>query len=121
MFQKGNKYGAKAVMVDGLRFHSKGEAKRWQELQVLERLGKITHLERQVEYPLKVNGFLIGKYVADFVYLQEGGAWAVTVEDFKGVITDTYRLKKKLMWAIHGIDILETGARRGRKKKGVKA
>jgi hypothetical protein len=118
-FQKGNKYGAKVVTVDGIKFHSIGEAKRWQELLLLEKQGKISHLERQVSYDLRVNGHLICRYVADFTYLEEGGVWYPIVEDFKGVLTDTYKLKKKMMWAIHGIEIRETGraARRRRKKR----
>ncbi len=41
------KYRAQPTIVDGIRFHSKGEARRYQELRLLERAGEITNLELQ--------------------------------------------------------------------------
>lgn len=103
-----NKFGAQATVVDGIRFDSRLEARRWGDLQVLARQGLITSLERQVSFALEVNGQLIARYIADFTYL-EGGA--LVVEDAKGHRTPEYRLKAKLMKAIHGIIILETGTK----------
>lgn len=107
---------------EGIVFDSKGELSRWEELRLLERAGEVSELRRQVKYPLVVNGVDLGSYVADFVYVDErtllvGGRQVV--EDFKGVRTPAYRLKKKLMLAIHGIEIFETGApqRRTRRKR----
>jgi hypothetical protein len=80
---------------------------RWQELQLLERAEKITGLRRQVSFDLTVNGVLICRYVADFVYW-EGKPMRVVVEDAKGYATEVYRLKRKLMLACHKIEILET-------------
>jgi hypothetical protein len=40
--------------------------------------------------------------VADFTYIQDE---KYIVEDYKGVETAVFRLKKKLMLAVHGIDI----------------
>jgi hypothetical protein len=59
-----------------------------------------------VRYPLAVNGEPVATYVADFVYDEDG---ATIVEDFKSPASRTplYRLKKRLMWAVHGIDIRE--------------
>ena len=56
-------------------------------------------------YPLRVNGALIGHYIADFVYWENDER---VVEDCKGVKTPIYRIKCKLMKAIYGIEIKET-------------
>ena len=72
---------------------------------LLQKARVISELERQVTYPLAVNDILICKYVADFRYVENR---VVVVEDSKGVRTPEYRLKRKLMKAIHGIDIRET-------------
>lgn len=85
---KPNKYGAKRTVVDGQTFDSRAEARRWQELVVLQRAGKITGLERQVRIPLMAhNGEVIGHYVADAVYFnldEHGRTTNKVVEDVKG-------------------------------------
>lgn len=86
-------------------FHSRREGVRWSELKLLERAGEIRQLRCQVPFHLSVNGQLVCKYVADFVYIDEDGQ--EVVEDVKGVATEVYRLKKKLMRAVHGVDIRE--------------
>lgn len=100
-----NKYGNKKVVIDGIEFDSTWEGMRYSALKIQEKAGEISNLKLQVEYSLDVNGVHICKYVADFVY-DEGGH--EVVEDAKGVKTAIYRQKKKLMKAIHGIDIKET-------------
>lgn len=113
--KRANKYGAVRTTVDGVTFHGKGEAKRYHELRLLERAGEISALNRQVTFPLTVNGVRICDYVADFSYVRQG---VLFVEDFKGVRTAEYRLKKKLMRAVHGVEIHETGTqRRTRRRK----
>ena len=97
-----SKYGAKKTVVDGITFPSKLEAKRYGELRMLERSGAITALQRQVPFDLKVNGHLICRYIADFTYTQTATGEIVT-EDAKGMMTPAFRLKAKLMEAIHGI------------------
>jgi hypothetical protein len=103
----GHKYGARRTEVGGIKFDSAAEAKRYGELLVLKKAGEISpYIEVHPSYELKVNGILICKYVADFLYLDRRiGKWVV--EDVKGVPTPAYRLKKKLMKAIHGIEIAE--------------
>ncbi len=93
--------------VDGIRFPSRREARRYGELKLLLRGGAISDLQLQVKYPLPVNGHLVGHYVADFVYKDESTKRTI-VEDVKGVRTSVYVLKSKLMKAIYGITILET-------------
>lgn len=102
------KYRNQPISIDGMRFDSKKEANRWAQLHLMERAGHIQNLERQKPYHLTVNGQLICKYLADFVYTANGES---ITEDCKSTITKmhpVYRLKKKLMLAIHGIDIRET-------------
>jgi hypothetical protein len=105
---KGNKFGAVSVVVDGLRFDSKREAARWGELRILERAGLISGLERQVRFPMVIAGQLVCTYVADFRYMDRGSQ---VVEDLKSPITRKqadYRIKVKLLRALHGVEIRET-------------
>ena len=102
------KYGAKRTEVDGIVFASRSEARRYQELRLLQAAGEISGLELQVKYPLVVNGVKIADYVADFRYYEDEGDTLI-VEDRKGMRTPVYRLKAKLMRAVHGIEIRETG------------
>ena len=112
-----SKYGAKKTVVDGITFPSKLEAKRYGELRMLERSGAITALQRQVPFDLKVNGHLICRYIADFTYTQTATGEIVT-EDAKGVMTPAFRLKAKLMEAVHGI-VVQVWTGRSRSAPGV--
>lgn len=103
---KRSKFNAKITELDGIKFASKAEAKRWGELKLLERSKQITDLRRQVRIPLYVNGRLITTYVADFVYRERGRE---IVEDSKGFITPEFRIKAKLYEAVFGSEILITG------------
>lgn len=100
------KFNAKKVEIDGIVFDSGLEAKRYQKLKLLERSGEIRELDIHVPYRLEVNGEHICDYEADFVYIRVSDGFKV-VEDAKGVKTPVYRLKKKLMKAIYGIEIVE--------------
>lgn len=117
------KYHSRKITVDGETFDSQKEYRRWQALRLLERAGAIWDLKRQVRFELLPEirespvigprgGSKPGKqvekpvyYIADFVYYKDG---RLVVEDAKGVRTDVYIIKRKLMLHIHGIKILET-------------
>lgn len=99
-----SKYGNIKAEADGITFHSKAERGRWMDLRLMEKAGEISELQRQVRYPLEVNGLHVCDYIADMVYEKNG----LVVEDVKGYKTEIYRLKKKLMLAVHGIEIKET-------------
>lgn len=104
-----SKYSAKPTSVDGIRFASKAESRRYSELKALERAGIISHLELQPRFPLIVNGSVICTYVGDFRYIENGKS---ATEDVKGFKTDVYSIKKKLLLATHpGIDHREIGPR----------
>lgn len=105
---KMSKYHNKiAYTADGIKHASQKEANRWCELKMLERVGAITDLKRQVEYELlpPQEGERKVTYVADFVYTDDKGN--TIVEDTKGVKTEVYILKRKLMLWVHNIRIHE--------------
>ncbi len=111
---KRSKYGAKKTVVDGITFDSQAEATRYGVLKVIQSAGLITDLRLQVPYQITVNGKRVCRYVADFVYIENGKE---VVEDVKGMKTPVYNLKKKLMEAVFGVVILETGLRKKKKRK----
>lgn len=109
-----NKYGNQKIELDGYKFDSKKEARRYAELRMLERAGNIRDLEMQKPYTLQP-GFIDKsgnrqkpiKYYADFVYVEKDGT--VVIEDVKSPATRknaVYRLKKKMM-AYQGNEITE--------------
>lgn len=113
-----HKYGAKPTVIDGIRFASLAESRRYQELKLLEKAGKIHDLRLQPEWPLIAKGGgPVGKYRADFEYCTcEGGAPNCTFsspvfEDVKGMKTPMYRWKKKHVEAQYGITITEVSSR----------
>ena len=103
-----SKYFAKKTEYDGIVFDSKLEAARYKILKHHEEAGEITDLEVQVDFPcvITVEGEdkKICSYVADFRYKRDGEA---VVEDTKGIITQVFTLKKKLVEALYpGLKIL---------------
>ena len=129
--KKENKYNAEKVKADGQVHASKKEYRRYCELKLLERAGKISNLRTQVKYELipsqweevetdnvYVRGPKKGQkkkkrvcieqgvsYVADFVYDDERGK--TIVEDAKGMRPAEYIIKRKLMLYVHKIKVVE--------------
>lgn len=103
-----NKYGATKTTLDGITFASKAEAIRYAELKLLQRAGQIKDLQCQPRFPLVVSGKLVATYIADFSFTDMTTGLAV-VEDVKSPATrtDTYRLKVKLLFALHGVTVTE--------------
>lgn len=120
-------YNIKTRTSDGLVFDSTKEARRWEQLLMLQKAGKIASLQRQVKYELlpaqyetyerfskkgkklKDGHRLVERkveYVADFTYTDTETGQNV-VEDAKGMRTKDYVIKRKLMFAVHGIRIKE--------------
>lgn len=108
-----SKYGNQKTEVNGIKYDSKKEAKRAEQLEVQQRLGLISDLERQVKFVLQPSFEFAGHkireiaYVADFVYIENGNK---VVEDVKSPITrknPVYKLKKKMMMYVHGIEVKE--------------
>ena len=73
----------------------------------MERGGLVRDLERQVSYDIIVNGEKICRYIADFRYkmVEDDGTTKDVVEDAKGFETADFKIKKKLMKAVHQIDL----------------
>nr|UVN09003.1 MAG: protein of unknown function DUF1064 [Bacteriophage sp.]UVN09275.1 MAG: protein of unknown function DUF1064 [Bacteriophage sp.] len=111
MWHGGSKYHAKKTTVDGITFDSKREADRYLVLKGMEEDGTIEDLRRQVRYELVPAFDVDGRhyrpicYVADFVYRENGHE---IIEDVKGMKTDTYRIKSKLVAYRYGMNIRET-------------
>jgi uncharacterized protein DUF1064 len=111
-----SKYRNKITEVNGIKFSSKKEAKRYKDLKLLQAAGEIRGLTLQETFVIKVNGVKICSYRCDFQYEEkdlqheEIGEifWVLVVEDCKGYRTPVYRIKKKLLQAVHGIEIRET-------------
>lgn len=102
-----NKFGSVKTEVDGITFHSKKEARRYKELKLLEAAGQIANLRLQVSHDLIVNGIQVCRYRADFVYTDKRNGREIT-EDSKGYQTPEYVIKRNLMKACLGVEILET-------------
>lgn len=123
MDKKPSKYRNEKVKVNGLVFDSQKEYRRYLQLGMMQKTGIISDLERQVSYTLVDTIWqpVIGKkgqplkrqkcvqksitYVADFRYKDENGN--TVVEDVKGMLTEVYRIKKKLLRSLFGIEIKE--------------
>lgn len=116
---RGNKYRAQPVTVDGIRFDSGKEATRYQELRARALAGEISGLELQPRFPLHVVDLsrtvaplvvvhYCGSFTADFKYVDNATGLTI-IEDTKSgpTKTEAYRLRKKLVEAIHGITIRE--------------
>jgi hypothetical protein len=108
----GSKFSNIPTRVDGVTFHSKLEAGRYQELKAMQQAGLIRDLELQPRFRLEVNGVEVCTYVADFRYVDVQSGETV-VEDAKGVVTDVYRMKARLMVACLGIEVQEVRRVRG--------
>lgn len=105
---KRSKYGNKKCEYLGLKFDSIGERDRYIFLLDCQSRGNIRNLCCQVRFKLDVDGEHICDYIADFVYDKKlKYSFTYIVEDFKSkaTITDVFRIKSKLMKAIHGIDV----------------
>lgn len=119
-----NKFGNVPTIVDGHRFASKLEGTRYLQLKMLRAGGVVADFRMQVPYVIEVNGHRICEYRADFVIDWPDGT--TTVEDTKGVETPEFKLKKKLMLAVYGIEILlvtlnnNNNGKSNIKKRGVK-
>jgi hypothetical protein len=98
--------------IDGIIFDSIGEGNRYCELKLMEKGGIIRNLEIKPCYKMIINNQLICKYYPDYRYELPSGKQIV--EDWKGRKTEGYKLKKNMMYAIHGIEIYESGKKKGK-------
>ncbi len=110
-------YINKKIVVDGIKFDSKKEARRYQALLLMQRAGEISDLELQPKFELvkgvKFSGDARAKpavrYFADFAYTDTATGKRI-VEDVKSPVTKekpSYKMKRHMMLAVHGIEVLE--------------
>ena len=125
---KSKYYNVKTRSLDGTIFDSRKEAIRWDELTLLQRAGKISDLQRQVEFVLippqyetyerygkngqrlKDGTRLVERaavYHADFVYKDENGDTVVEDTKSKATRTEAYVLRRKMMYYNYKIRIKE--------------
>ena len=88
----------------GHMHQSQLEARRCNELGLMEKAGVIRDLEQQVRFRLDVNGQHICDYICDWKYFDIERGCEV-VEDAKGILTDVCRIKLKLMAAVRGVNV----------------
>lgn len=98
MRRRASKYGNKQVLYEGIKFHSKKEAKRYQELKLLEKAGEVSNVRCQEAFILEAYGEKICTYRADFCYTDVLNQKGV-IEDVKGVRTAVFNIKWKLLKA----------------------
>ena len=121
------KYRNKKISYNGQVFDSKKEYRRYRELLLLQKANQIEDLDCQTKFVLIPGqrdaseevykrgskkgqpkpGNVIEKecaYYADFTYKENG---ELVVEDTKGVKTEAYKIKKKMMLYFYGIRIRE--------------
>ena len=105
------------IEVNGIKFDSKREAKRYKELMLLMEAGEISDLRLQVKFNLlpkqrDSNGKAIRAvdYIADFVYFRGDQQVVEDAKGYRNPKAATYAifvLKKKMMKYFHDIDIVE--------------
>ena len=93
-----NKFSARSIEIDGIKYPSKAEASRHQQLKLMERARAIRALAHQPKFPLVVGGVTVGVYTADFVYFDAGRQ---IVEDVKGIVTEAASLRMRLFMALY--------------------
>ena len=105
------KYANEITVVDGIRFDSRAEARRWADLQLLQKAGLVRDLQRQVRYILvpkqkRPSGGIEREkaYIADFVYVDTKTGRTVC-EDVKGAEPALWGWKRALMLHVHGIEV----------------
>ena len=98
---KRHKYSAKAVVIDGIRFSSKKEARYYGNLKLAQKSGELLYFLRQV--PFDLPGGI--KYRVDFAEFWKKGE--IRYVDVKGFRTKEYIIKTKLVESLYPVKIIE--------------
>ncbi|WAX16493.1 hypothetical protein LC76P1_00056 [Lysinibacillus phage LC76P1] len=100
MTARNNKYNAKKIYVDDIKFDSKAESDYYIYLKYQKKIGNVVDFELQPVFILQ-EGFtkhgkkhLPIKYVADFKVIYPDGT--VKIVDIKGMVTADFKLKYKM-------------------------
>lgn len=104
-----SKYGNLKTEYNGTVFHSKKEAEYAKTLDWMKKIttpsDRVLRYDMQVPFQIIMNGIKIAKYIADFKVFYADGSEEII--DVKGVRTNIYVLKKKLVEAQYGVKIIE--------------
>jgi hypothetical protein len=109
----GNKFGAKKVIVNGIKFDSIKEGEYYKQLllqrKAIDRTKRVIDIELQPPYKVEVEGKHICNYKADFkVLFADGHTEVIDVKGYKkGCAYEYFKLKKKLVEALYNIKIIE--------------
>jgi hypothetical protein len=102
------KYGGIPTQAnDGRKFDSHVEAAFYNQCRILQEAGHITKIETHVRFELVVNEIFVGSYELDFRITYADGKIEHVDTKSKTTLTPLYRIKKQLMKACHGIDLIE--------------
>lgn len=106
--QARQKFGNIITEVDGIRFHSFKESKYYGQCKIRKMHGEIVDFEMQKPFDLEINGQFITTYIADFVLkYPDGKTEVIDVKSKATASLAVFRIKKAMMFAIHGIKIIE--------------
>ena len=97
------KYENTPTRYDGHRFDSSSECDYYKHLLKLQRAGAVQMILRQVPFHLTSNSENIAKYVCDFQVFYKNGT--IEFVDVKGIETDMFKLKKKLVESQYPVEI----------------
>jgi hypothetical protein len=101
---RGWKYRSHDTVVDGVRFRSKLEADVYLRLKAAQQAGAITDLTCHPRFKVEINGVKVCVVELDFQYREADSArWRYL--DAKGYDTRVSQLKRRLIKAVHGIDV----------------
>ncbi len=126
--QGASKYQNKKITIDThffgrVTFDSTAEGHRYLHHERRLLSGEQFEIELQPEFKLVVNDVRVCNYRADFRLTYPDGR--VVIEDVKGHVTPEYSIKRKLVQALYGIEIVEihdgvevvAGSKSGSKRK----
>ena len=109
---KPKKYRNNHVIIDGQRFDSEHEARVWQDLQTAVKSGAIRNLNRQVSFPLTVQGTRIQRWRCDYWFEEKtaDGQWRIVIADAKSAYTrnlQSWKRTKLLFESLYGMQVRE--------------
>ena len=103
-YRRRSKYNAKRTELDGYKFDSLAEARHYSDLLVRKAAGEIHgDIEVHPVYPIVVNGHPVCRVELDFRYRDTAGKEHVV--DIKGRDLPMSKLKRKLLFAAHGVSV----------------
>lgn len=102
------KYRSTKVKIDGFVFHSTKEGDYYRGAKYRIECGLLKSFERQVKYKFEVNGILITSLTVDFVEtMPDDTVRVIDVKSFATKMKKDYIIKKKMMKAFYGIEVIE--------------